>query len=227
MKTNYKFAAAAVVGSFLAATCVMADGPYRPKVSTESTPAASRFSDKFYVRTNVIAPTYRKFTGYTAKFGLGGQLAAGWEFHKNAAAELEVDYVTSLVRSKDRVINIGENRKINSFIGFINIVAHPNLLNSQEFKPFAGIGIGYARTTAGQAKSDTGTPAGGGYTKKTSNHLAYQVFLGLEWVVTPNVSVLGDLRWLDLGKVKVQDPGLTISRKFAVQTVTLGVKYKF
>jgi opacity protein-like surface antigen len=217
MKTNYKFAAAAIIGGFLASTCVMADGPYRPAGSSELARAASRFSDKFYVRANVIAPTYRKFTDYTAKFRLGGQVAAGWEFHKNAAAELEVDYITAPIKNKD--ITQDDNRKVHSWVGFINIVAHPNLLNSDEFKPFGGVGVGYARTTVGQSKTAT---------KKTSGSLAYQVFLGLEWVVMPNVSMLADVRWVDLGKAKVQvNPNSITSNRFRAQIFTVGVKYKF
>jgi opacity protein-like surface antigen len=221
MKTKF---AAAVVGGFLATVSVMADGLfYSKKADSES---VSRFRDQFYVRANLNLPTYRKFSNYTSKFRVGGQVAAGWCFHKDLSAELETGYFSFPVRNKD--VPGGDNRKVTAWVGFVNIVAHPNLLNDQRFKPFAGAGIGYTRTRIGQSTTDRGFINTEG-TRKTSGHLAYQLFLGVEWLASQQVSILADVRWVGLGKVKVPigPPLMLESNRLGAQTCTLGVKYKF
>lgn len=188
----------------------------------------------FYTRIGLNIPTHRSFTGsrdFIVDFDLGMQLAAGWNFHKYMSVEIEGDYFAlpiSYPRSSG-----GNNRTLKSLVGFANFIAHPLLIRNSNFKPFIGAGVGCTRNIVGRQFTNLGLDAG--RPSNSSVHFAYQAFLGMEYAIRPHLSIIADFRFLNLGKGFIQiaaQPFVNtgwkgFANKLTLQTLNLGMKYKF
>lgn len=146
-------------------------------------------------------------TGYT----LG--VAVGYDFRPNIAMELEYAY-----READLTGDYGGDTRSNSFM--LNAVYKFNDMGAMgQFTPYIGGGLGGAGLDI--KVDDFGT-----FSQDTL--FAYQVFGGVEYAMTPEWSLLGEVRWFGTDSGHPQGPDDTeVDTSFETFDLLIGASYKF
>jgi opacity protein-like surface antigen len=190
-------------------------------------------SKRMYVRGSVVAPLYRPMDDFKPKFKLGGSLAVGYEFNDHVSAELEgllfsrqIQYITSDPAESDV-------RNMRTHAVFANLAYRTHLVNSPRVEVFGGIGVGFAKNKTSAALAGTGLHNQSSPSSK--NRLAYQAFVGCEWMLNSRISLIADAKWARLGTANTIDIMATGSPptrnvykyKVNVQTFSVGAKFKF
>jgi opacity protein-like surface antigen len=191
-----------------------------------SVAGADSANSKFYARAGIGLPTYRKVSGENvkARFKPIYNVAAGWNCSYRFSGELEVGYLALPVKARFHPEEYRATTK--SFSVLANLIGRLNhvSLGKHKLQPFIGAGLGYVHHRSGDLTGIT--------TMQTSNKisgLGYQILMGIEWAVRPNVALVLDARWIDLGKMKwsAKATGPIAEFRLKTQTVTLGAKFNF
>jgi opacity protein-like surface antigen len=191
-----------------------------------SVAGADSYKSKFYARAGIGLPTYRKVSGENvkARFKPIYNIAAGWNCSHRFSGELELGYLALPVKARFHPEEYRATTKSLSILA--NMIARLNhqSLGKHKLQPFIGAGLGYVYHRSGDLT--------GINTMQTSNKisgLGYQILMGIEWAARPNVSVVLDARWIDLGKMKwsAKATGPIAEFRLKTQTITLGAKFNF
>lgn len=153
-------------------------------------------------------------------------IAVGYDFTPNISAEVEYMYRSSDISSFDRAGFGGGG-------DFASVVISAHLLyrfdgweatENTRLRPFIGVGLGVAQEVDLDISRG---PAAGEY--EDSGALAFQARGGLEWTLSPSVSLGVEARYLNMGSLSLDPdgPGRDLKAKYETIDGLVSLAYRF